>query len=770
MPTRPPASSQRQSGNTAGFTLVELLAALLVFGVIFAVVAAVLPTGTRMTLRNIKADAAQVSATQVDTGLAYDFTHQGSFAGFLSADASSFNAVFQNSAPYSVGVQSDFANQTTLTVPGLHANVGEYLLLKVGGQAKLLRVTATSGSTFTHDGCVNGLGASGAEVYKANVMQIMASGTDVMRGMNGSPLVKAGEGVNLSFQYLYRGPDGKFITNPPGTPGNVSAAGDQLAYLRTSTLKDRGGEASALPIDPSRVRTFLDCNASLIGGGIDDQLKVTIQGLPAGVSADATTSGPGLNAQTTSTTIYPTDLGTYTVTANPVTEGGVTYTPTVLGAPIRMTGRVQRAFVAVKYTAPPAANRGNLDIVVTGLNGKSAPVQLTGAGSFTASLTDGTLTLSNLPPGSYTLTPASAGTSTPQQPTYAATVISGATSSVTVAYTSPASPPQAGTGRLRVDVTGLSGRSAQGSLSGPYSAALTLADGGIVVDNLPAGDYAFTAQASGAAIPETGTYTVRIDAGQLSSLSVKYSSTAPVPYGNIIVRVTGLPQSLPGAVVGVQGPATVQMNAGQTNKDVQGNNLPIGTYTIVAPPLSYQEGNEENNKTHNVTLVAAKNGGTFTLQDGQTVLVTIDYGYPGQPTAGTPTGTPSGGGSSTQTCPPGMYSQLCAANGYLTTGGGYYPEAPPGTPMTANDGSVIYASANGGYVDANGNTVLGGGYSSTSPTTTVTVPATPVPTTPAPPDTSGSGSGAGSPSSGAPASPPPATPRPPPPGQPTIQP
>ena len=769
MPKRPHAPARRQSTHAAGFTLVELLAALLVFGVIFGIVAAVLPAGTRATLRNIKADAAQVSATQVDTGLAYDFTHQGSFAGFLSGNASSFNAVFQRSAPYSVSAMSDFANQTSVEVPGLSANVGEYLLLKVGDQAKLLRVTAVSGSTFTHDGCVNGLGAAGAEVFRANVMQIMASGSDVMRGLNGSPLVKAGEGVNLSFQYLYRGPDGKLITNPPGTPANVSASGDQLAYLRTSALKDRAGEASALPVNPSRVKTFLDCNASLIGGGIDDQLKVTVQGLPAGVLADVTTSGPGLNAHATSTTIYPTDLGTYTVAAGPVTASGVTYTPIVLGAPIRMTGRAQRAFVAVKYTAPPAANRGNLDIVVTGLNGKSAPATLTGAGSFTVSLTDGTLTLTNLPPGSYTLTPASAGTSVPQQPTYAATVTSGATSSVTVVYNSPASPPQAGTGRLRIDVTGLSGRSAQGDLSGPYSAALTLADGGIVVDNLPAGDYAFAAQASGASTPETGTYNIHIDAGQLSSLSVKYATPPVQPVGNIIVRVTGLPRSLPGAVVGVQGPATVQMNNGATNDDARGDDLPIGRYTIVAPPMSYQEGNDENNKTHTVTLMAAKNGGTFALQDGQTVLVTIDYGYPGQPTAGPPGGTPGGpGGTPTQTCPPGMYSQLCAANGYLTTGGGYYPEAPPGTPMTANDGSVIYASANGGYVDANGNTVLGTGYSSTSPTTTVSQPATPVPTPPS--DPSGGGSGTGSPSSGTPAPPPPATPRPPPPGQPTITP
>ncbi|GGR09990.1 MSCRAMM family protein [Deinococcus ruber] len=684
----PAPNSPPLARHVSGFTLIEMLVSLLVLGVVFALIAQVLPYGTQRTISDIKASEQQVSSTQLAAALSHDFASQGQFAGFVNATESAFTAVFQNSEPYPVAPAADFANSETLTVPGLQATVGDHLLIvSPDGSAKLLKITAQQGTSFTHNGCVNGVGAAQLQVFKANVLQVQASGNDVLRGLNDSPLVKAGEGVMLGFQYVYRDTSGALLVNPTGAPQNVSAVGAQLAYLRVGVTRERSGSANAVPLDPGHLRHLLDCGTSLLGSGVDDRLKVTVSGLPAGVDADVTTSGPNLNAVTPVTTIYPVSQGTFNVTARPVTVGGVTYTPVVQGAPISMQGRAQRAFASVTYTAPPAApataTTGTLHINVTGLNGQSALATLSGTTSYSTYLTDGMVAIQNLPTGGYVLSPQGVGTTTPLRTSISFTVTAGNTTVVNVAYTSPTAPvapaPTADVGNLTINVVGLDGNHAPGLLSGPYSTSLTLANGSIKINNLPVGSYILTPQPVSYYVAQQPTYVFSIQKNQNQSVLVQYNSIQPK--GSITLVVIGLPDQV-NTGVGVSGPSgalALKMNMTNTSRPVTSEQLPAGNYSIIAPTMVNANGI--------AVSPGFTPGQTFTLQKDQSLRVIVDY-------SGSVSATPANGGNNGSTCQAGWTYEQCAANGYnVGAGDPNHPHDPtfcaanPGYPNCGSGGT-----------------------------------------------------------------------------------
>lgn len=131
-------------------------------------------------------------------------------------------------------------------------------------------------------------------------------------------------------------------------------------------------------------------------------LIVNITGLPGGVDGDVDVTGPGFSQSlTSSTTIDDLDAGSYTVSAESVSDGADVYGPVVSGSPANVTegGTVT---VTVDYVFLDPTTVGTLQVNIEGLSGLNGDVTVTGPGGFNQSLT-ATTTLSNLTPASYSV-------------------------------------------------------------------------------------------------------------------------------------------------------------------------------------------------------------------------------------------------------------------------------------------------------------------------------------------------------------------------------
>src|SRR5712692_2870460 len=130
-------------------------------------------------------------------------------------------------------------------------------------------------------------------------------------------------------------------------------------------------------------------------------LVVTISGLPPGTNASVTVTGPGgfNQALTASQTLTGLTSGSYTVTANNVTQAPYSYGGTVTGSPATVS-----ASAGASATVTYAAITGALQVTITGLpTGNNANVVVTGPGAFSQTVT-ATQLLATLVPGTYTIT------------------------------------------------------------------------------------------------------------------------------------------------------------------------------------------------------------------------------------------------------------------------------------------------------------------------------------------------------------------------------
>jgi sugar lactone lactonase YvrE len=293
-------------------------------------------------------------------------------------------------------------------------------------------------------------------------------------------------------------------------------------------------------------------------------------------------------------------------------------------------------------TASPSA----LEVTVTGLpNGTNADITVSGPNGFSQTL-NAAKTLSNLEPGSYTVT---AKTVTSGGMTYTAsitgspaTVTAGGTvlSSVSYAAMTPTTPPAPptlptpptppptpptppapptppiATGALQVDVTFTIGTAVPNvTVTGPGGFSQTLT-GSKTLINLTPGNYAVTA----ATVTSNGfTYlarvsgsTVAVSAGATAKASVTYAAQV----GTLQIKVTGLPS-------GVKTSLTVHRPNGLT--DVLNNTLvsasdelPVGTYTISAAPVRL---------TGSVVDLIFESAGVSAanVTAGTTTIVTVSY-------------------------------------------------------------------------------------------------------------------------------------------------
>jgi len=177
------------------------------------------------------------------------------------------------------------------------------------------------------------------------------------------------------------------------------------------------------------------CGGGGSTGPTTGSLALAVSGLPSGVAADVSVSGPsGFSREVGgSETLSGLAPGSYTVAAAGVSVGSALYAPSPSSQAIAVGGG-DPASAEVVYTV---AN-GSLAVTVAGLpSGTDAAVTVSGPGGYSRQVT-ASETLSGLAPGQYTLTalPVSDGTDqySPAPSSQTATVGASGTASATVNY------------------------------------------------------------------------------------------------------------------------------------------------------------------------------------------------------------------------------------------------------------------------------------------------------------------------------------------------
>lgn len=312
-------------------------------------------------------------------------------------------------------------------------------------------------------------------------------------------------------------------------------------------------------------------------------LQVAVSGLPSGASASISVTGPqGFAANVTdNATLTGLVPGSYSIAAANTSWNGQTYIPAPASQSITVAPNPIAAVGSVVYTI----GQGSLSVSVTGLpGGVSGSVLVTGPGGYSQSVA-GSLTLTELSPGSYTLTASNvtsgAFTYVPAPPSQAVPVTVGATSPAAVAYSSS-------TGGLAVAISGLpGGSSANVTVTGPggYTQLLTtsqtltgLAPGGytIAASSVLAGGYSY------AGAPPSQLKTVIANGTAAASVSYTVST------GSLQVTISGLPIGV-NASVNVSGPGgfSQSLTASQTLTGLAPGSYTVSAAIVVSGPTTY---------------------------------------------------------------------------------------------------------------------------------------------------------------------------------------
>lgn len=143
-------------------------------------------------------------------------------------------------------------------------------------------------------------------------------------------------------------------------------------------------------------------------------LVIGITGLPSGTGPSITISGPdgfGEVVGPTDSTLTGLAPGSYTIAATGVTDGATSYVPLPATQTAQVTAGAS-ATASISYTATP----GSLSVTVSGLPpATDASISVTGPGGY-ASTQTGSVLLSGLLPGTYTIGAGTVGTTPAYDP------------------------------------------------------------------------------------------------------------------------------------------------------------------------------------------------------------------------------------------------------------------------------------------------------------------------------------------------------------------
>ena len=340
------------------------------------------------------------------------------------------------------------------------------------------------------------------------------------------------------------------LTGPNSFSQNITAAGTLSALPPGAyTLTVRAVRSAAGTYTSSTTTRAVTISANTTAtqtvayAAAPSVVSVPVSGLPAGTNANISLIAPsGATSQvTTSTTNASAAAGRWRLTASTVQSGGHSYTAT--------PASYDRTILAGDTLDMPVAyalSTGAIAVSVSGLpQGTNATVVVTGPNGFSQTAT-ATTTLTNLPPGTYTISASSVTVSgTTYAPSPATRTVNVSASLVAqaaaVAYTSQA-------GSLTLTVAGLpSGASGDMTLTGPnsYSRALTATTS---LTGLAAGSYTLSVRnvrtSAGTYAGTPASAAVTITAGGTASQTVTYAALPAV----VKVPVTGVPSGAQAAI------------------------------------------------------------------------------------------------------------------------------------------------------------------------------------------------------------------------------
>ena len=183
------------------------------------------------------------------------------------------------------------------------------------------------------------------------------------------------------------------------TPGSYSVSASDVDYAGISYAAAVTGSPANVSSNDVVTATVSYTAASVEPG----DLTVTITGLPGGVGASVTVTGPSGSEQlTASGTLTDIDPGVYTVTAANVNDAGDVYAASIDTSPVTVPAD-GLASVTVTYTFLDPNEVGSLTVTISGLPaGTDAAVNVSGT-AYDQDLTASS-TLANLVPGFYDVT------------------------------------------------------------------------------------------------------------------------------------------------------------------------------------------------------------------------------------------------------------------------------------------------------------------------------------------------------------------------------
>ncbi len=276
----------------------------------------------------------------------------------------------------------------------------------------------------------------------------------------------------------------------------------------------------------SVIATVVACGEGGSTGPEAGRLAIAITGLPSGVAAAVTVTGPdGFHFVTgSSRQLAALDPGSYTITAADVTAGGnARYTATPSTQTVVVTSGALATGTPIAY----AVSSARLALTVVGLPaGTASNITVHGPGSYTRIVT-GSEQIDLLVPGVYTVTSsevqAGGKTYRPTPPAQVLTLTASATpTAVTVAY-------GAGSATLNLTISGLpSGTGGSVTVTGPNGFARTVT-ASATLEHLEAGTYTVSADTVGSNLtthaPSVTSQTVDVADNGAVGATVAYGSS-----------------------------------------------------------------------------------------------------------------------------------------------------------------------------------------------------------------------------------------------------
>jgi hypothetical protein len=413
-------------------------------------------------------------------------------------------------------------------------------------------------------------------------------------------------------------------------PGTYTITASRTGYItHTGSVTVTAGQVTNHPI------IYLTTAPGTITG------SVMISGTSTGISGATVTAGTASTTTAANGTYTLNDVaaGTHTITVTK--EGYSTHTGSVT-----VTAGQNTEHPTIYMTATPGSITGTVMITGTSTGISGATVTVDSASATTAS--NGTYTLSSVPPGTHTITVTRSGYETH---TGTVTVTSGQNTSHPTIYMTALPGSITGTVRISGTSTGISGA----TVSIGVASTTTAGDGTYTLSDVPAGTYTITVTATNY---QTHTGSVTVTAGQNTSHPTIYLTLTP---GSITgtVMISGTSTAISGATVSIGVTSTTTASNGTYTL----SSVPPGTYTITVTKSGYQT------HTGSVSVSAGQNTSHPTIYLTPEASQAIVSG-----TAKTAGGTNVPNGTE-------ITFYLSGGGSYITTtsGGTYTITVPPGT-------------------------------------------------------------------------------------------